>query len=512
MRWLVRCYLLLFFPGGVLCLRAQSGADSTSMYLTLLRTLAAESNYEQAQVEAGNFRDYLQRHQMLTPAAGVPVLSGIYQHNKDEKSALAFLADAARDARRDRNTQTRALLLEALVKAFADWNQPEHAQASAQLLALARDSLTEQAQRTAMRVIQLQLDSVTQLRRLDMADHANYFRLERTRACLLAGALALAFLGLVLVNWKSSARWRKRLAKKELEIEFLRSDRFASTLAEEIVPAAQTVPGSMAYEQTGYFSTNNRQPEKTALLIEPNRQVALYLRSLLSDQFQLETATSAADGLQMASNNMPDLIVCDVVLNGKTGIDVVRQIKLSERTNHIPIILLTDRFGNEGKLDALRAGADAWFNRPVLNNEFDEQVQRLLDARKEKHERFARFLHLYFSENRILIDDPFLLRTVELIEQHLADPDFMADDLARKMQLLRPLFLKKLFVLTGKEPMQLIREMRLEKAKALLEKRAGTPQAIADLVGFSSSGTFALAFKEYFGENTLLLQNDIRRY
>ncbi|MBK6931340.1 MAG: helix-turn-helix transcriptional regulator [Saprospirales bacterium] len=74
------------------------------------------------------------------------------------------------------------------------------------------------------------------------------------------------------------------------------------------------------------------------------------------------------------------------------------------------------------------------------------------------------------------------------------------------MQLHKQLFTKKLFVLTGKTPVQLIREMRLEKAKALLEKRAGTPQAIADLVGFSSTGSFALAFKEYFGENTLLLQ------
>lgn len=96
---------------------------------------------------------------------------------------------------------------------------------------------------------------------------------------------------------------------------------------------------------------------------------------------------------------------------------------------------------------------------------------------------------------------------MELIEQNLADADFMADDLAKKMQLPRHHFVKKLGVLTGKEPVQLIREMRLEKAKILLEKRAGTPQAIADLVGFSNPGTFALAFKEYFGENTLLLNN-----
>ena len=98
----------------------------------------------------------------------------------------------------------------------------------------------------------------------------------------------------------------------------------------------------------------------------------------------------------MASEMLPDLVVCDVLVNGHGGIDIARQIKLSERTNHIPVVLLTDKFGNEGKLDALRAGADAWFTRPVIDDEFDASVQRLLNARKVKHEQFSRFLQLYF--------------------------------------------------------------------------------------------------------------------
>ena len=122
-----------------------------------------------------------------------------------------------------------------------------------------------------------------------------------------------------------------------------------------------------------------------------------------------------------------------------------------------------------------------------------------------KHEQFSRFLQLYFSDNRVALQDPFLQQIVQLIETNLANPDFLPDDIAKKLQLSRSHYAKKLMVLTGKEPVQLIRELRLEKAKVLLEKRAGTPQAISELVGFSNPGTFALAFKEYFGENTLLL-------
>ena len=141
----------------------------------------------------------------------------------------------------------------------------------------------------------------------------------------------------------------------------------------------------------------------------------------------------------------------------------------------------------------------------VIDDEFDATIQKLLDAKKVKHEQFQRFMHLYFGPSRVALSDPFLEQTVRLIEQHLSEPDFLPDDLAKKLQLSKAHFTRKLKALTGKEPVLLLREMRLEKAKVLLEKRAGTPQAIAELVGFSSTGTFALAFKEYFGENTLLL-------
>lgn len=511
MRCLVRCCLFLIFAAGVMPLAAQTHTDSLGGYLKLLRELSQAGNYEQAQVESENFRAYLKRLQFLIPARAVPLLSDIYRHNEDEKSARIFLSEAVRDARRDNNPETRAQLLEVLVIAFNEWEQPTQALACQQLLAVAKDSLAERDRRLALRQTQLQMDSLAALRQIEIAERDRYIRLEKERAFMLAGAILLVFIGLIIANMKAAARWRKRLAKKDLELEFLRSDRFASTLADPIAPVPVAEITAAPYERTSYFVPDQQPREKTALLIEPNRQIVLYLKSLLSDRFEVETAGTPAEGLNMASNLLPDLIVCDAVLNGKTGIDIARQIKLAERTNHIPIILLTEHHGNEGKLDALRAGADAWFNRPVLNKDFDGEVTRLLEARKEKHEAFARFLHLYFSENRIALDDPFLSRSVEIVEQNLSDPDFMADELARKMQMNRQHYFKKLHVLTGKEPMQLIREMRLEKAKALLEKRAGTPRAISELVGFSSAGTFALAFKEYFGENTLLLQNEVRR-
>lgn len=508
MRYLIRYSFmsLLLLAATNSRLAGQSPADSLSQYLGLIDELVKAENFEQAQIEAVSLQMLLDRWQLPWPAQAVRLLSEIYAHNEDEDSAVRFLTAASASAGHEQNLESRLRLLDALTTAFNRWDLPEKSLEMRQQMFTAKDSLAEQEHRAALLAVRQEMDSLSYLRQREIREQRRYVRLETNKALLAAAVTALAFLALVLANRRAAARWRKRLAKKELELEFLRSDRFTSTLPETPAAVEQTAAIAEPFTQQGFYPPVGNRPDKTALLIEPNRQIVLYLKSLLSDRFEVETAGTASEGLQVATNHMPDLIVCDAVLNGQTGIELVRKIKLSDRTNHIPIILLTERFGNEGKLDALRAGADAWFSRPVLDNEFDDQVRRLLDARKTNHEQFARFIHLYFSENRIPVNDPFLAQTVQLIDQYLGDPDFMADDLARKMQLHKQHYFKKLQALTGKEPIQLIREMRLEKAKALLEKRAGTPQAIAELVGFSSTGTFALAFKEYFGENTSLLQ------
>ena len=483
--------------------------DTLNTRLTLLKQLSQSGSYEQAQVEAEGFREFLKRHKLPITPKILTLISGIYKANSDDRSATRLLSDAELDARKDPNPETKAALLSALVNECCKWDLPDQALTCHQLFIVAQDSVVARQRRAAALGIRVKLDSIEVRRKQEMAEQSGFYHIERDKGLIGGLIVGLTFLALLFAFYRNTDRWRKLLEKKELEWDMMRTnlrreaEEQAFTQVVEAVEAAQTAVVAMPPDP--YLLYHGPKPEQIALLIEPNRQVVLYMKSLLSDRFQIETAASPSEGLQMANDLLPDLVVCDAVLNGRTGIEIARQIKLSERTNHIPVVLLTDKFGNDGKLDALRAGADAWFSRPVIDDEFDASVQRLLDARKVKHDQFNRFIQLYFTDNRIPLEDPFLLRTVQMIEQNLADPDFMADDIARKMQLTKTHYVKKLKVLTGKEPVQLIRELRLEKSKVLLEKRAGTPQAIAELVGFTNPGTFSLAFKEYFGENTLLL-------
>jgi DNA-binding response OmpR family regulator/tmRNA-binding protein len=486
--------------------------DTFQNRIALLGQLIQAESFEQAQMEAAQFTEFMRRHKLPLTPKSLGLLSQVFKANEDDRSATRMLAEAELAARKEPNLQIKAAMLSALIAECRKWDLPEKALACQQLLMVTQDSLNAKKARQATSTMQLQMDSLASLRQAELNATDDFMRIDKRHVWIAAASLGLLLFALLLYIVRSNNHWANLLKKKELEWEIMKGNLqheaqeevLATTaLALEAAESKAVVKATAPSDQ--YTMYHGSRPEQIALLIEPNRQVVLYLKSLLSDRFQIETAFTPAEGLQMAHELMPDLIVCDALLNGKAGIDVARQIKLSERTNHVPLVLLTDKFGNDGKLDALRAGAEAWFTRPVIDDEFDASVQRLLDARKVKHEQFSRFQQLFFTENRLQLSDPFLQTTVFMIEQNLANTEFAADEIARKLQLTNTHYTKKLKVLTGKEPVQLIRELRLEKAKVLLEKRAGTPQAISELVGFTNPGTFALAFKEYFGENTLLL-------
>lgn len=508
----IRLSFLFFlcFSLGNTMLSGQNSAllDTLGGKLSIMVELAQAGNFEQAQVEVESLREFMKRNRIPLTARALTLMSGIYQANSDERSAGTLLTVAEMDARRDPNPVTKAELLQALVQEYRKWQMPEQALVCQQLLAVAQDSIKARERKAEALGMRQKYDSLAVLHQLELNQQVNYIKIPKENAWIYGGLAVFVFLLLLWRNLSIDRSWQKVLRKKEQEWEAIKANLTSEQKQQIITPLPapeENVSVSRIRTPEIYGSAPGPNPHQICLLIEPNRQVVLYLKSLLSDRFQIETAQTQSEALELANEMLPDLIVCDALINGHTGIEIARQIKLSERTNHIPVVLLTDKFGNEGKLDALRAGADAWFTRPVIDDEFDASVQRLIEARKQKHEQFNRFMQLFFTENRVELQDPFLLHTAQLIEKNMANPDFLPDDIARKLQLSRVHYAKKLMVLTGKEPVQLIREMRLEKAKVLLEKRAGTPQAISELVGFSNPGTFALAFKEYFGENTLLL-------
>jgi DNA-binding response OmpR family regulator len=538
-------FFLSLLTGFIMCfnVHAQKPAllDSLKNREKLLTELLTTRNLEKAQLEAEDFRWFIRRERLLIPTNVVTLISKIYAANKDEKSAFKFLTETELDARREKDIEKKSDLLNTLIKEYSRWVVPEKALECQKLLSATQDSMTSQKTQIETARWKKQVDSMQTLRARELETRSEFIEMKRDRAYTLAGLLGFVLFSLLIANFVTAARWRKKLENKVQEMEITHGMRendsnsstnfqnsnpqngsyttnnaqsnYKQTPIDNVLPidtnpvVAKTSPSlPIKMETRQWIPGEDTIQQKTALIIEQNTLIVIYLKSILTDNFEVETAQTANEGIQMANDLLPDIIICDAVMNGKSGIDIIRNIKQSEKTNHIPVILLTDKLGEEARLDGISAAADFWFPRPFLDVDLDAQVNYLLKGRKYTQEHFARSLHLYFTENQVPLENHFLQKTMTFVEQFLPNPDFTAEDLARKMQMTKFHFFKKLNILTGKEPTQLIREMRLEKAKHLLEKNAAPVATIAELVGFTNPGTFSLAYKEYFGENTLLLQ------
>lgn len=488
--------------------------DSLRVRTSLLREHIQDQNYEAAQLEADQLRLFLQQGHTAYPPSALTLLSAVYLHNRDKASALAALSEAAKVVASERDPESKAALLVTLQKEYERWGALPEAAAAQQLLAATQDSIVARKMQAQTKRLEASIDSLSSLLQVKQMDDSARISIDRNRWYVLIGTVSVLLVSLLVWQWLSNRRWRHRWERREREWD-LQSGSSAVPLP-EAPPATTSVLESKpvlqaeavsAYQSPKYEAWLNGDKEMPiALVVESNRQIALYIRSLITTHFQVEMVGSNSEGLQRVHELLPDLIVCDSVLNTNEGIDLIRQVKLSDKTSHIPVLLLSRHYGNDGRLDSLRAGADGWFTRPVQSDDFNGVIQELIAKQKHRHEDFNRFIQLCFSSHRPILSDRFLSDVVSHIEEQMGNPDFMPDEIARKLQMTNPHFVRKLRAVTGKEPAQLIRELRLEKAKYLIEQRVGTPQAISGMVGFSNPGIFSMAFKDYFGENTTLLQ------
>ena len=185
-----------------------------------------------------------------------------------------------------------------------------------------------------------------------------------------------------------------------------------------------------------------------------------------------------------------------------------RTLKLDEKTSHIPIILLTAKAASENKIEGLETGADDYLIKPFEPKELLTRIRNLIDLRQKLRVKFSKGVELKPGEVAITsLDDAFLKRVMAAIEANMGRENFEVEGLAQAVFLSRIQLYRKLRALTNLTPADFIRRMRLQRAKELLEKNAGTVAEIADSVGFGNHSHFAHSFKEQFG----ILPGEVRR-
>ncbi|MCB0578697.1 MAG: response regulator [Phaeodactylibacter sp.] len=236
------------------------------------------------------------------------------------------------------------------------------------------------------------------------------------------------------------------------------------------------------------------------LLVEDNYDLLRYYQALLSPTYRVSIATNGQEGLDKALEQLPDIIITDVMMPLKNGYELCKELKSSQLANHIPILMLTAKADYASKLEGLEYGADAYLEKPVSERELKAQLRNLGKWIRLRRERYQNPGTLPTDNDPVFSKaDAFIKQVTACLEEHYHNPDWKQADLCQCLNISSRNLHRKFDALIGKTPAKYVREFRLKKAMELLKSgKANVSEAGYDS-GFSSPEHFSRAFREKFG-------------
>lgn len=235
------------------------------------------------------------------------------------------------------------------------------------------------------------------------------------------------------------------------------------------------------------------------LVVEDSDDVRAYVSSILADSYQVIEAKDGAEGIELAIQNIPDLIISDLMMPKVDGLELCEQLKNDEKTSHIPIIMLTAKADESSKLEGLDTGADDYLIKPFSEKELLIRVKNLITQRLRLKEHFGRKVTL--EPKRIQItppDEAFLNKAMTVVDEHISDFEFTVDLFQREMAMSRMQLHRKLKALTSCSASEFIRIQRLKRAAQILETEGVNVSEAAYKSGFNNLSYFAKCFKEEY--------------
>ena len=262
-----------------------------------------------------------------------------------------------------------------------------------------------------------------------------------------------------------------------------------------------TLPLNIPQDRPQDLQTNSNAP--TILLVEDDADILDFNKTLLiNNGYNVITAINGKEASIILYNELPDLIISDVMMPEKDGIALLKEIRSNIETDHIPVILLSARSSAEAKMSGIAEGAQAYLPKPFLPAELTSLVKnqiQLLQKQKNTLQNVAQQTDNRTLEDKFAGADPFTRRCFEIIVAHLDDAQLSVEMLAGLMNINRSHFQRKIKTLSGYSPSELIKTVRLEKAMKMLLKKEGNITEVAYATGFTSQSYFTKCFSEHFG-------------
>ena len=247
-------------------------------------------------------------------------------------------------------------------------------------------------------------------------------------------------------------------------------------------------------------SENTNKP--TVLVIDDNNDIRQYEHTLLQDDYIVIEAVDGKEGLEIAKKEVPDLVICDVMMPVMDGLEFTEQLKTNTATSHIPVIMLTAKNLEEHRAEGYEHGADSYITKPFHSKVLLARIENLLKQRKLLKRLFqgSKEAEQEIAESHLEDrDKQFLKQLHSIIQKNLSDSEFGVEDIGKQIGLSRVQLYRKVKAMTGSSVVDLLRKARLAKAKRLLESRSMSVSEVAYDVGFSAPSYFTKCFKDEFG-------------
>lgn len=245
----------------------------------------------------------------------------------------------------------------------------------------------------------------------------------------------------------------------------------------------------------------------TILITEDNLELREYLKTELNQQYKILLATNGKEGVKIARESFPDLIITDVIMPEMDGFDFCKLIKIDSTTSHIPVLMLTAKASIENRIEGLETGADAYMVKPFDLKLLKLRIAQLIKSRQTIFDKyFGAISGAEDLANSSSIDKDFVQSLLNYINDNIEDSNLSVEELASHLNLSRSQLYRKIKAITGQTVNEFIRKIRLERAKQILEKGHTNISEARFSVGFSSASYFSKCFKAHFG----ILPNEVQ--
>jgi signal transduction histidine kinase/ligand-binding sensor domain-containing protein/DNA-binding response OmpR family regulator len=255
-----------------------------------------------------------------------------------------------------------------------------------------------------------------------------------------------------------------------------------------------------ASENNGNGETESGS-KPTILVVEDNPELRAYLVAELRIEFSIVEARDGEEGMAVALEKNPDLIISDVMMPVKDGIEFCDAVKTNINTSHVPFIMLTAKATVEDQINGIKTGADLYISKPFNIRHLMAHVHQIISSRQKLYSKFSQDVYLMPGKaTSNALDQEFLQKAIDYVIANLQDSQLSVDSIASIFNLGRMQVYRKIKALTGKSVVEFIRMVRMKQAIKLMDSHKLTLSEIAFEVGFNSASYFTRTFKDEYGK------------